>query len=93
MDCEILDKIVMVEPIPEMNDEFNDMSELEQDCIGYEEGKEYYVDEEGYNKLSTTHNLKREKHMIKCHNDDCKNVLKNWENDKELNKYVEEARV
>ena len=93
MDCEILDKIVMVEPIPEMNDEFNDMSELEQDCIGYEEGKEYYVDEEGYNKLSATHHLKMAKHMIECHNDDCKNVLKNWENDKELNKYVEEARV
>ena len=89
MECEILEKIVSSEPSPEMTDEFNGMSDSEQESISYDESKEYYLDKKKYNKLHEKHDFKMAKHMIECDNPDCKRVLENWKNDKELSKYTE----
>ena len=88
MECVQLEQIVLLEPVPEMDKEWSNMSEIEQEAINYEESKLYYLDEKKYLKELEIHRDKLAEHMKNCRNNACKEVLSNWKEDHELNKYV-----
>lgn len=88
MACKLLDKIALEEPTPEYNDEFNEMDENEQDNVSYQESLNYIVDLEGYQKKQDEHHKKMGEHLKSCQDPECQEVRKNWQEEKDLAKYV-----
>jgi hypothetical protein len=81
--CPITSEIMKEEPIPEMSDEYYELSESEQDSLTYAEGVEYYKNKDEYEQKRVNHKIKMIKHMLNCNHQDCKNTLALWSTDED----------